>query len=159
MKNKNTVAILDQDIEFAEKFKQQFNNNGFNSHVIHNCEGIRESLKSIKPSLIICDINFANGTTDCLIDELRSDKFYNLVPIVVLTDVNLDGEQIDKILITGVSGLFFKPLKFEKFLKSVTQILNKQKNHEAVESSLDFIRFPFKVINNFIYWLIFKKSY
>ena len=49
--------------------------------------------------------------------------------------------------------------EFEKFLKSVTQILNKQKNHEAVESSLDFIRFPFKVINNFIYWLIFKKSY
>jgi two-component system sensor histidine kinase/response regulator len=159
MKNKSTIAIIDEDVLFSGNLKHKFNNEGFKTYVYNNYEGISESLKSINPSLIICNVNLADGIGYDSINDLRSNKFYNLTPIIVLTNINLDDEQIDEILLLGVSGLFFKPLKFDKFLKSIIQILNKRKSHEVIESSLEFIFYPFKIFSSFIYWLIFRKSY
>jgi DNA-binding NtrC family response regulator len=158
MKKKCTIAIIEHDVLFASKFKQEFDNNGFSTHIISSCGRINEFLKSIEPSLIVCDMNFPEETVCNFIEEIREDIFYNLIPIVVLTGTHLNDDQIDKILHLGVSGLFFKPLKFEMFNKSIDQILNKQKNYEAEELWLELLRYTFKIFNNIFYWVMSKKS-
>ena len=154
MKRKKTVAIIEDDILFADDLKQLFESNGFDAVNFNSFEGIGSSLKSLDPSLIVCDINFPEGRANYLIHKIRGNRFFNLIPIVVLTGASLDDKQIDELLLMGVSGIFFKPTPFDEFLKSINKILKEQKEHEFTESYLELVRYPFRIINYAFNWLI-----
>ena len=147
MKRKNTVAIIEDDILFGDDLKELFQNSGFEVINFNSFNNIDAALKIHKPNLIVCDLTFPDGRADNFINQLREDRFFNLTPIVVLTGADLENIQIDDLLCTGISALFFKPTPFESFLRAVNKLLIKQKEYAISEYFIKMLRYPFRIFN------------
>lgn len=145
MKMKKKVVIVEDDLAFGNDLKQLFENNGFEAIIFNSFDHIDAALKLQNPNVIICDLSFPEGRADKFINQLREDEFFNLTPIVVLTGLDLGDIDIDQLLSTGVSAVFFKPTRFNTFLIAIDKLLNKQKEYVFTEHFIKILRYPLSV--------------
>lgn len=72
--------------------------------------------------LIIMDLHLKNESGFSLIEKLKADERYSLIPILILTE-NISKENILKAKTLGVLGFIAKPFHPDELLKRVKEVI------------------------------------
>ena len=93
-----TVLIVEDDQILREMYKDQFKNNGYNVSVASNGEeGLHAALQS-HPDLILLDLAMPQMDGTTMMEQLRDDEWGQGVAIMILTNLSVDGELLNKII-------------------------------------------------------------
>jgi len=95
-----------------------------------------EYLESIKPDLILLDINMPDIDGYQIIKSLKADERYAEIPVIFLTGVS-DRESVVKGLSLGAIDYVFKPFATAELVETIEGILNPQKNNSSQETNND----------------------
>ncbi len=91
---KGTILVVDDDKALVESITHDLNHKGFSTSVAHDGEEALRVIQSNPPDLIILDIMMPKMDGHQVIKELKKKPKTAHIPIIVLTGVEIDGEQI-----------------------------------------------------------------
>lgn len=93
-----TLLIIEDDQILQEMYKDKFQKNGFTVELANDGEeGLRKALQ-LHPHLILLDLAMPNMTGTIVMEKLRDDEWGKNVPIVILTNLNVDGTLLSKVV-------------------------------------------------------------
>lgn len=93
-----TVLIIEDDTILLEMYKDAFEKNEFSvSTAIDGEEGLKRALQD-KPDLVLLDLALPKMTGTAVLEKLRDDEWGKQASIIVLTNLNVDGELLNKII-------------------------------------------------------------
>ena len=99
-----------------------------NDHEVHQAydghKGV-ELAKTVKPDLILLDIQLPKMNGYEVAREIRKDESLSQVPIVAITSYAMPGDQ-EKALAAGCTGYIKKPINPDTFLKELEGYLDKK---------------------------------
>jgi len=99
-----------------------------NDHEVHQAydgqKGV-ELAKTVKPDLILLDIQLPKMNGYEVAREIRKDESLSQVPIVAITSYAMPGDQ-EKALAAGCTGYIKKPINPDTFLTEVESYLVKK---------------------------------
>jgi len=84
-----------------------------------------ELAKTVRPDLILLDIQLPKMNGYEVASELRKDDLLNKTPIIAITSYAMPGDQ-EKALAAGCSGYIKKPINPDSFLDEVESYLHKK---------------------------------
>lgn len=94
----HTVLIIEDDQILREMYKDKFQKNGFMVNTaVDGEEGLAMALQT-HPDLILLDLAMPNMTGTIVMEKLRDDEWGKDVSIIILTNLNVDGELLNKII-------------------------------------------------------------
>lgn len=76
------------------------------------------ALPSLKPSLILLDIEMPGMSGIEFLEELKKNESLSVIPVICLT-ANTDGQTAQKAIRDGAKGYIVKPITPESLLESV----------------------------------------
>ena len=123
--NKKKQILIVEDNEINQEIISSILENDFN--VLKANDGL-EALKIIKDkrnsiSLIITDVNMPNMNGYELLDEIKKDPQYSLIPTIVLTQSNNEDEEI-LALQHGANDFLTKPYRPQIILHRANNLIN-----------------------------------
>ena len=121
MKNSHQILIVDDDADDREIIKDAFlsNNEDHEYIFLENGEKLLEylefNLAENLPSLILLDLNMPGKDGREILKEIKSDKRYNHIPVVVFTT---SSSERDRLIAYGLGANCFitKPDTFNKLV-------------------------------------------
>ncbi len=120
MKQK-TILIVDDDIEMINLLKKILVGAGHRVLSALSPQEARPLLGEI-PHVIITDLHMEPENGFQFIQELRSQKIYTPIPILVLSALN-DFESVKKAIALGVSDYVIKPLQPPVLLRKLKKVM------------------------------------
>jgi two-component system, OmpR family, alkaline phosphatase synthesis response regulator PhoP len=94
----SSVLIIEDDEILLEMYKDVFVKNEFDvTTAVDGEEGLRIALED-KPDLVLLDLALPKKNGISVLESLRDDAWGTNVPIIVLTNLNVDGALLDKII-------------------------------------------------------------
>lgn len=122
MEGKRTILVADDDRDLVRTLRDGLERNGFETCVAY--EGVRtiELAHKKKPDLIILDMRMPVGEGATVLDNLRSHRETEKIPVLVLTGVDRAGleEEVKKLgareFIKKPCDLDFLIIKIRKYL-------------------------------------------
>ena len=145
--NKKKQILIVEDNEINQEIISSILENDFN--VLKANDGL-EALKIIKDkrnsiSLIMTDVNMPNMNGYELLDEIKKNPQYSLIPTIVLTQSNNEDEEI-LALQHGANDFLTKPYRPQIILHRANNLIN------FIINAIKNQKYPSG------YWSIFKKS-
>ena len=93
-----SILIIEDDEILREMYKDKISANGFAVTVaVDGEEGLRLALQN-HPDLILLDLMMPKMDGTKVMEALRADSWGQNVPIIVLTNLNVDGDVLNKII-------------------------------------------------------------
>src|SRR3954464_2129170 len=90
------ILIIEDDPVLQEIYKDKFESEGFEVHVTsYGGEGMT-LLKQIKPDVVLLDLILPDTTGFSVLDVVNKDSEINTIPILVMTNIYADGEDLVK---------------------------------------------------------------
>lgn len=136
---KNKILIIEDDPDLIEAEKIVLENEGYDIiTAFDTSDGLRKIYQDI-PDLIILDVMFGNKqNTDgfSFVYELRKDKKYSYIPVLMLTAINIDvpefhfAPEADGDYLP-VDGFIDKPAQPEELKEKVRELLFLKKSKWA----------------------------
>ena len=122
MSNQKTILLIDDEVSLQQLVKMTLKTKGYNVEIAGNgLEGL-EKLKTLKPDLIILDMNMPKmGGVEFyqkICDKLNKPQY----PVLVLT-ARANMEQLFKEF--NIDGFMAKPMEIDDLLKEVDTIIKK----------------------------------
>ncbi|RME80663.1 MAG: response regulator [Planctomycetota bacterium] len=99
---------------------------GYQTISCYNAQEALEKLKSIKPSLILMDIQLPQIDGLTLTAKIREMPGMEKVPIVAVTALAMENER-KRILESGCNGYIVKPINTRSFVKEIEAFLKEKK--------------------------------
>ena len=125
--NKKMILIVDDEEDLRDGMSFQFKNRGYD--VVAALDGLEalEKLKTIKPDLIIVDLNMPrmNGLEFC--EKISDGNGRFLHPVIVLTT---QANTKRYFLQFEVEAFFYKPFEVDDLIMEAERIIEKTKKHE-----------------------------
>lgn len=131
MSNNKTILVVDDSITQVATIKYVLTNSGYD--VLTGSDG-NEGLEELNKAndrqetvhLIISDINMDGMDGITFIKEVRKDKKFRFIPIIVLTtegddDIKAEGKK------AGASAWIVKPFRPDKLLGLINKFLSERK--------------------------------
>jgi CheY-like chemotaxis protein len=93
-----SVLIIEDDKILRDMYRDKFTVSNFEVTTAENgAEGIKKALE-LKPDLMLLDIAMPKMDGTTLMEKLRGDSWGKNVPIIILTNLNIDGNLLDKVI-------------------------------------------------------------
>jgi len=92
------ILIVEDDQILREMYQDQFKKNGYEVTTAANGEeGLQLSLQ-LHPNLILLDLALPTMDGITMMEKLRDDEWGKDVSIIILTNLNVDGELLNKMI-------------------------------------------------------------
>ena len=118
------VAIIDDNYYLTDNLQNLLVIKNFDVKIFKTRKTAEIGLVNFNPDIIICDITLPDGNGEQIIKNLRTNSFFDLVPIIILTGTpNLDK---DELLNLGVYKFLLKPVPFELLHRAINKALTKR---------------------------------
>ncbi len=92
-----TVLIIEDDAVLSEMYKDKFSLSGFSVIIAEDGQKGLDMAVSSKPELILLDLALPKIKGTDILGTLRSTDWGKSVPILVLTNLNVDGKILEAI--------------------------------------------------------------
>lgn len=92
------ILIVEDDQILREMYKDQFEKNGYHVTVaIDGAQGLQLALQD-HPNLILLDLALPAMNGTAVMEKLRNDEWGKDVSIIILTNLNIDGALLNKMI-------------------------------------------------------------
>src|SRR4051794_39957548 len=92
----NKVVLIEDDPVLQDMYKDKFASEGFEIHVTSYGEEGINLMKEVKPDLVLLDLILPDMTGFSVLDIVNKDPNINTIPILVMTNIYADGEELVK---------------------------------------------------------------
>lgn len=134
--SKMRILAVEDDKNISKLIKYNLEKEGFTCLTAYSGEEALESLKKIKPDLIVLDIMLPgiDGLEVCR--RIRQEKELSTLPIIMLT---AKGEEVDRIvgLELGADDYMVKPFSPRELILRIKAILKREKQEASEETLLE----------------------
>lgn len=90
------ILLVEDDPVLQEMYKDKFTGEGFEIQATsYGKKGI-EMLKEFRPDVLLLDLILPDVTGFSVLDEINKDPEVNTIPILVMTNIYADGEDLVK---------------------------------------------------------------
>lgn len=117
-----TILIVDDSLTMIMGIKFNLTSNGFTVETAGDGIQALDALKTLKPDLILTDINMPNMDGLELIKNIRGLPNFRFIPILVLSTESQAAKR-DEAKKLGATGWMVKPVNGEALLKVIKQII------------------------------------
>ena len=100
------ITIVEDDQKLANIYKNRLEIEGFSVSVVDDSSAF-DILVREKPDLLLLDIFMPNVSGLTILEKLRSDKSFDLMPILILTN-DEKAEDMEKAVTLGIHGYVLK---------------------------------------------------
>lgn len=134
------ILIVEDDIKLRNELKTFLEKNGYEVSVIEEFENTVEDILSVKPDLILLDINLPYFDGEYICKKIRK---VSQVPIIMITSRD---NEIDELLSLnyGADQYVTKPYNIQILLAKITRLLERAKNTDVDANKIDLRRICFK---------------
>lgn len=94
----HSVLIVEDDPILLEMYKDLFESNKFEVRTASDGEHGLQLALQFKPDLLLLDLLLPKMDGTTVLERLRTDSWGTKVPIIVLTNLNIDGALLEKII-------------------------------------------------------------
>ncbi len=117
-----TIVAVDDDQEVLDSLELDIPGDGLKLEVAHDGETGLQLIKREQPDLVILDVNMpcVNGLEIC--EQLRNDKNFSYLPIILLSGRNMDMDRIRGLEI-GADDYICKPYNARELVLRIQRIL------------------------------------
>lgn len=123
MKNSKKILLIDDEVDLQQLVKIALNSKGYVVETANNgLEGLNK-LESVKPDLIILDMNMPKLGGLGFFQKICNGKDFPPYPVLVLT-ARTNLEQL--LTQMNVDGFMSKPFEIDELLDKVTAIIEKK---------------------------------
>ncbi|MDP2632988.1 MAG: response regulator [Candidatus Curtissbacteria bacterium] len=100
------IAIIEDDTRLAEIYQKMLGLEGYEVFIVSNINAV-ETLRKNKPDLLLLDIFMPKVNGLIILEEIRRDNFFDLMPILMLTN-DERAEDMEKAVTLGIHGYVLK---------------------------------------------------
>jgi CheY-like chemotaxis protein len=122
MNSSATVLIVDDNPINLKLVRVLLSTSGFDVHTAGNAEQAMESLKTLRPHLILMDIQLPGMDGLTLARNLKARTEFREVPIIALTAYAMKGDD-ERAVASGCSGYISKPIDTRNFVSQISRYL------------------------------------
>lgn len=90
------VLLIEDDQVLQEMYRDKFSHDGFEIQIAENGKGGIDKMKSFHPDLILLDLILPDITGFSILDAIKDDSEINNIPVIVLSNIYADGEDLVK---------------------------------------------------------------
>lgn len=123
-KNLGTILYVEDDPNNRTLIRRILGAEGFTVHEAANASIAMETLKSLKPDLILMDINMPDVDGYTLTAKIRALPEMRSVPIVALTANVMKGD-MERSLQAGCDGYIQKPIDIDSIAAQVQRFMKR----------------------------------
>ena len=124
------ILVVDDDVDIVEFIVMGLDIEGFKTVKAHNGKEALEIIENSPPDLILLDIMMPDISGYEVCKELKMQKKYNLIPIIMLTAKLKESDRYEG-FVTGADEYLTKPFDFNDLLQTIRRVL--KENHELKE--------------------------
>jgi len=147
-KSPTRLLIVDEDKEFIDTLVELATVRGFQTAIAHNSKLAGESLKRIRPDIILLDISIGKGENKFIFLEEMS-KQEPPIPVLVFTKQELSADRV-ALARRKSQGFFHKPISSNRVLEIVTQTVKPVKKTEAKIMLVDDDRMVLRLVRTLL---------
>lgn len=119
-----TILIAEDDKPMLKALTDKFNHEGFNVIETRNGEEALKSALEKHPTLILLDLIMPKTDGLVVLKKLREDEWGKTVPIIILTNLNMDNKIIKEVVAFEPSFYLMKSeVKLEEIVYKVKEVL------------------------------------
>ncbi|RHR93632.1 response regulator transcription factor [Parabacteroides sp. AF14-59] len=138
MENQRHILYVEDDLDLAILIVKMLEKKGFKVSLKNNLSSIVEEIQSIRPDLLLLDIEVGNQSSLEELPFLRNK--YPLIPII-FTSSHTDIETVDLSYDNGINLFIKKPFSIKELLHNINLLLNS--TSLLKKSVLSFGKFTF----------------
>jgi two-component system chemotaxis response regulator CheY len=116
------ILIIDDSAVFRKVVSMNLKHAGY--EVIEAVDGMDalNKLPTIKPNLIVCDVNMPNMDGLTFVSKVRADEDNRFIPIIMLTTESQE-EKKKKGMEAGAKAWLVKPFAPEQLLSAISKLI------------------------------------
>lgn len=126
------MVVEDNDLN-RRLFCDVLKANGFEVEPVAEGEKVLETARSVRPDLIIMDIQLPGISGIDLIAQAKQDSGLSQIPVLAVTAFAAKGDE-ERIRAAGAASYLAKPVSIMPFMNAVKALLTAE-THEAVSDS------------------------
>jgi DNA-binding response OmpR family regulator len=125
------VVIIDDDRELLDELKEALSGDVYEVVTLQDPQAAIESVRSMKPHLIVVDLKMPKKTGFQLASELRGFSEVAGVPIVGMTGVFIEAEHHLLMNMCGIRHCLKKPFSPQEAMAEIERIFLQESLHEG----------------------------
>jgi PAS domain S-box-containing protein len=119
--SQKNILLADDDQPFIKSLVAELRKRGFNTETAFNGQQVIEKVQHYLPDLIILDLKMPGNNVDEILKILKNKGETAGIPVVVITDVKIDGEGVN-VLSTGAADYLSESEGVTPLIEAVEQI-------------------------------------
>ena len=124
MKEKSKVLVIDDDVSFLESICVILREEGFDVYDARTAESGFEAMVSVKPDLIMLDINLPDKNGFDVLVSVKKSKDFSSIPVMLITADTADtASTVDEAFDKGADDCVFKPMNPADTIKRIKALL------------------------------------
>ena len=124
MKEKSKVLVIDDDVSFLESICVILREEGFDVYDARTAESGFEAMISVKPDLIMLDINLPDKNGFDVLVSVKKSKDFSSIPVMMITADTADtASTVDEAFDKGADDCVFKPMNPADTIKRIKSLL------------------------------------
>lgn len=124
MKEKSKVLVIDDDVSFLESICVVLREEGFDVYDARTAESGFEAMVSVKPDLIMLDINLPDKNGFDVLVSVKKSKDFSSIPVMLITADTADtASTVDEAFDKGADDCVFKPMNPADTIKRIKNLL------------------------------------
>lgn len=124
MKEKSKVLVIDDDVSFLESICVILREEGFDVYDARTAESGFEAMVSVKPDLIMLDINLPDKNGFDVLVSVKKSKDFSSIPVMLITADTADtASTVDEAFDKGADDCVFKPMNPADTIKRIKTLL------------------------------------
>ncbi|MEG0842395.1 MAG: response regulator transcription factor [Erysipelotrichaceae bacterium] len=124
------IAIVEDNKKIRDELSDFLNKNGYKTSTPHNFENIIDEIKTLKPHLLLLDLNLPMVDGHQICREIRK---ISTMPIIIVTSRNSDMDELISLNL-GADDFISKPYNLQVLLAHLSTVLKRvyESNQEHV---------------------------
>ncbi|MEM7578718.1 MAG: response regulator [Cyanobacteria bacterium P01_A01_bin.80] len=147
-KSQTRLLIVDEDKEFIDTLVELATVRGLQTAIAPNSKLARDSIKRIRPDVILLDISIGKGENKFVFLEEMS-KQQPPIPVIVFTHEELSTDRV-ALARRKSQGFFHKPISSNRVLEIIAQTLKPAKRTEAKIMLVDDDRMILRLVKTLL---------
>lgn len=90
------VLLIEDDQVLRDMYRDKFSHEGFSIEVAENGKSGIDKMKSFQPDVVLLDLILPDITGFDILDSIKNDPQLNTIPIMVLSNIYVDVEDLVK---------------------------------------------------------------
>jgi DNA-binding response OmpR family regulator len=123
---KAMLMIIDDDKDFLAELGGMLELNGYDTARYHDAVSALQSVKKIRPDVILTDLKMSGMNGFQFVSELKLVPEAAFIPVLPMTGSYTEKEHNFLMRVCGLPGALIKPFQPEEVLGKIEEALNKR---------------------------------